>query len=356
MNGIRLLLAPIAAPLVPVYAAACAVRRWCAGEPARCDGTAVICVGNHTLGGSGKTEVVRALAAALRDRLPVAIVSRGYGRTRRDRNPVVVEPPAATVDPRRYGDEPVMLCRAAGVPVVVDTDRTRAIAVAARRGARVIIADDGYQNPSFHKDRSVLVLSAPVLCAPQVLFPLGDLRETLRSALARADLVVLNHVDRVGWVQRDAVRARIARLRPGVPVVETSYRLRGLRRLSDGAAGTVADVAGSRGALLVTGVGSPALVERAVREWGIPAARHLVYRDHRWFSPADVVGWRATELPVVTTAKDAVRIAAAVPAGHPVLDTIWVMEIELDVREGADAWRELIGCQWFSWTETTPSS
>ena len=183
MKGIRLLLTPIAAPLVPLYAAVCALRRWCAGEPARHDGTAVICVGNHTLGGSGKTEVVRALAAALRDRLPVAIVSRGYGRTRRDRSPVVVEPPAVTADPRRYGDEPVMLCRAAGVPVVVDTDRTRAVATAAGRGARVVISDDGYQNPSFHKDRSVLVLSAPVLCVPQALFPLGDLRETLLSLI-----------------------------------------------------------------------------------------------------------------------------------------------------------------------------
>lgn len=150
-------------------------------------GVPVICVGNLTLGGAGKTPIVRALL----ERLPGAhALSRGHGGTLS--GPVQVDPAIHTA--REVGDEPLML--AADAPVWISRDRVPGAQAAAAAGARAVVMDDGHQNPSLAKALSIVVVDGETRdnawpLGDGAVFPSGPLREPLASGLARADAVVL---------------------------------------------------------------------------------------------------------------------------------------------------------------------
>lgn len=114
----------------------------------------VICVGNPTLGGAGKTPVAIAIAQRVTRRgTRPGFLSRGYGAAITD--PVVVDPAGSA---QAYGDEPLLLAREA--TTVCCPDRPRGADLLVRNGVGTIIMDDGFQNPSLAKDLSFLVVDA----------------------------------------------------------------------------------------------------------------------------------------------------------------------------------------------------
>ena len=142
----------------------------------------VICVGNVTLGGAGKTPIAR----ALRERLgPNAhTLSRGYGG--RLPGPLRVTPDMRADD---VGDEPLL--HAADGPAWIARNRIAGALAAANAGAHAIILDDGFQNPALGKDLSILVVDAGFGIGNGAVFPAGPLREPWRNALDRADAVIV---------------------------------------------------------------------------------------------------------------------------------------------------------------------
>lgn len=146
-----------------------------------------ICVGNATLGGGGKTPMVRMLAAHLRQQgWNPHIISRGFKRK---------QPGTFQVKPHHNvydcGDEAILLAADATSPVWVADDRLLAAQLAYNQGADLLILDDGYQNPQLHKDIHVLVTDAGFGFGNGWVFPAGPLRETAKAAIARADLHIL---------------------------------------------------------------------------------------------------------------------------------------------------------------------
>src|SRR5208282_2770601 len=138
-------------PLAALYDAAVAAR-FARVKPARV-GFPVICVGNLTAGGAGKTPIVLSLAKNLTGRgVRVHILSRGYGG--RMRGPLLVDPKRH--DARDVGDEPLLLAKAA--PCWVAANRPAGARAAVAAGAQAILMDDGLQNPSLAKDWSLLVI------------------------------------------------------------------------------------------------------------------------------------------------------------------------------------------------------
>jgi tetraacyldisaccharide 4'-kinase len=142
----------------------------------------VVCVGNFTVGGGGKTPVVRALRAVLGPNAHV--LSRGYGG--RLEGPLRV---TADMDALEVGDEPLL--HAADGPAWIARDRVAGARAAAMAGARVVILDDGFQNPELAKDLSIIVVDAEYGLGNGRVFPAGPLRERLAHGLERADAVVL---------------------------------------------------------------------------------------------------------------------------------------------------------------------
>ncbi|MDB5481330.1 MAG: lpxK [Caulobacteraceae bacterium] len=176
-------------PVSWIWALATA-RRIARGRPAD-PGVPVICVGNVTMGGAGKTPVARAIVALFRSRgLRPHILSRGHGG--RLTGPVRVDRAVHTA--ADVGDEALMM--AADAPVWIARDRAAGARAAAADGAEVIVMDDGHQNPSVAKTLSLVVVDGETRdeewpFGDGAVFPAGPMREPLTAGLARADAVVL---------------------------------------------------------------------------------------------------------------------------------------------------------------------
>ena len=149
-------------------------------------GIPVICVGNLTVGGVGKTPVVAAIRSALTARgMRAATLSRGYGGGAKG----VVRVQSGTHTAADVGDEPLML--AASGESWIGRDRVAAARAMEADGVQVIVMDDGHQTPSLHKDLSIIVIDTAAPFGNGHLLPKGPLREPVADGLARAQGVVL---------------------------------------------------------------------------------------------------------------------------------------------------------------------
>ncbi len=177
--------APLArALLTPLSWVVSAAGRWRhrATKPMRAE-MPVLCVGNVSMGGTGKTPLCIALASVLNDSgYRPSFLTRGYGG--KMRGPVAVDLAVHTA--RDVGDEALLLARFA--PTMVARDRRAGAAALAALDVNVIIMDDGFQNPHLHKDFCFLVHGNT---GNGKVFPAGPLREPLKHALRRADAVIV---------------------------------------------------------------------------------------------------------------------------------------------------------------------
>lgn len=270
----------------------------------------VLCVGNLVAGGAGKTPLVLDLVRRILRRGHAAhVLVRGYGGSLA--GPVRVD--AARHDARDVGDEALMLARVAAT--WVGRDRVKAARAACADGARVLVMDDGFQNPSLAKDLSILAVDGAVGFGNGRVVPAGPLREPVERGLARADAVAI-----FGSDDRDAA-ARIGSARPGMPVLRArvapapeTERLRG------------------RTAFAFAGIGRPEKFFASAREAGIDVRETVALPDHCVYSDSDLAGFfrRAARLGAMplTTAKDAARLPPWARAQVEVLTTTLLWEDE----------------------------
>ncbi|MHA1112924.1 MAG: tetraacyldisaccharide 4'-kinase [Alphaproteobacteria bacterium] len=291
-------LARALAPLGWAYAAAGGLRRrW--AHPFRAD-IPVICVGNLTTGGAGKTPTALALAAYLgaAGRRP-HFLTRGYGG--RLAGPVRVDP--ARHDARQVGDEALLL--AAAAPCWVARDRPAGARAAIAAGAEILIMDDGFQNPSLAKDLAVIVVDGGYGFGNGRCLPAGPLREPVAAGLARADAVVLIGADTAGTG---------AELASGPPI----YRARL-------APGPEAETLAGRRVLAFAGIGRPEKFFATLSEIGCEIVGARAFPDHHAYDASEIMALceaaeAAKALPV-TTEKDFVRLPQA---ARPMLRTLSV--------------------------------
>lgn len=149
----------------------------------------VMCVGNLTVGGAGKTPIARAVRAKLGPH--AHMLSRGYGG--RVEGPLRVTP---DMDAREVGDEPLLHARDGAAWIA--RDRFAGAMAAAQAGAHAIVMDDGFQNPALAKDLCIVAVDPEYGVGNGQVFPAGPLRERLADGLARADAIVMLHAPRPG--------------------------------------------------------------------------------------------------------------------------------------------------------------
>lgn len=147
----------------------------------------VVCVGNLTVGGAGKTPLARALRAKLGAHAHT--LSRGYGG--RIAGPLRVTP---DMNAAEVGDEPLLHARDG--PAWIARDRFAGAMAAVQAGAHAVIMDDGFQNPDLGKDLSLVAVDPIFGVGNGQVFPAGPLRERLDAGLSRADAIVLLHSGR----------------------------------------------------------------------------------------------------------------------------------------------------------------
>jgi tetraacyldisaccharide 4'-kinase len=294
--------------LACVYRAVLAVRELCyATQLFRVDRAPVpvISVGNLSLGGTGKTPVVERLAGMLKERgFRPGIVTLGYGKAKKGVFAVDRNSDTAV----GAGDEPLMLARRTGLPVLVGKKRIEGI----RRGVGdfgidLAVLDDGAQVRSVRKDVEIVVLDGSAPGAALHLFPLGFLREPLEMA-KKADIIL------VGKGEPDS---RVRGWAAGVPVFRVRYRPLHLCRLSDRATVDYRSMRGKR-VLAFSGLGDNRSFFGLLRDIGADVVETLEFPDHYRYRAADLArieSFHNVEM-AVTTEKDAVRIEGMETGGN----------------------------------------
>src|SRR6266849_5818169 len=273
----------------------------------------VISVGNLTVGGTGKTPVVIALAVALRDRgRKVGVISRGYKR--RSGTPILEISDGRTLGghPEDSGDEPFLIAqRCPGVPVAVGADRPRVGRhLLDRFGVDTLVLDDGYQHLALQRDVDLLVVDAAAPFGNGYLLPRGRLREPL-SSMARASAVL---VTRASQARRlDELKATVRAAVPAAPIWITDFAPSAVVQVGGSTSVEPSALKGER-VLAVSGIGHPGSFRKLLEATGATVAEHCVFPDHHAYSREDVqrirqVAERAGAGRIVTTEKDAVKLA-----------------------------------------------
>lgn len=251
----------------------------------------VIIVGNITVGGSGKTPLVIELARQLGAAgYRPGIISRGYGGQARSW-PQAVE---AQSDPRQVGDEPVLMARRTGVPVVVGPQRVQAGRyLLEHHDCDLIISDDGLQHYALERDIEIAVLDAKRGLGNRLCLPAGPLRER-PARLRQVDFLV---------------RHGAAPGQAGAMSLEAGP----LQALAGGVQCPLAKLGGQR-VHAVAGIGHPQRFFETLRAAGLTLIEHP-FADHHRFCTEDLRF--DDELPVLMTEKDAVKCHTLVPQDGP---------------------------------------
>ena len=277
-------------PIAAVYGAI-ATRRM--SRPGETVPVPILCIGNVTVGGSGKTPTALALAAMLRreGRVP-AFLTRGYGG--RQPGPLVVD--GARHRAADIGDEALLLAREA--PTIVSRDRPAGARLAAQQGADIVVMDDGLQNPSLAKTFAVAVFDGMAGIGNGCVLPAGPLRAPLAGQWERIDAVLVMGPGKAGDRIAQEADAR------GLPVTRATLRARPSDR----------DRLMGRGILAFAGIGRPEKFFATCREAGLDIVASRSFPDHHVYNRRTISDLldradQAQLLPV-TTEKDAVRLVA----------------------------------------------
>lgn len=249
----------------------------------------VLCVGNFTVGGAGKTPVAIALAEQAKQMLLTpGFLSRGFGGSSRAPHMVDVEHDSA----RHVGDEPMLL--AAHAPVVVTPDRAAGAKLLAARGCDLIIMDDGFQSARIHMDYALLVIDGRRGVGNGHVIPGGPVRAPIVHQMRFAHALL-----KVGAGEAANEVIRIAS-RAGRPVYEANAEPRDPQRFA------------GRRFLAFAGIGDPEKFFATVSDCGGLVEATRSFPDHHFFTREELEDLSATAtaagLELITTAKDAVRL------------------------------------------------
>jgi len=243
----------------------------------------VLCVGNFTAGGAGKTPTVMALAyklTAMGERPHV--ISRGYGGSITESTMVDVTAHKAF----DVGDEPLLISKAA--PCWVGSRRVDSARSAIARGATVLLMDDGFQNPELVKDVNLVVVDGGYGIGNGAVIPAGPLREPLEEALSRADYVLIIGDD----VHKVADRVG------SVPVLQATIEAN--------------DTLEDKKYIAFAGIGRPEKFVETLKDMGIEPLNFHAFPDHYEYNTGEIEALLAEakekNTTLITTTKDAVKI------------------------------------------------
>jgi tetraacyldisaccharide 4'-kinase len=262
----------------------------------------VICVGNLTAGGAGKTPVALYIGARLKQKgIKAFFLTRGYGGS--FAGPVQVDP--AVHASSEVGDEPLLLAKV--LPTIVAKDRLRGADFAIAQGAEAIIMDDGLQNPALAKSLSLLVIDGIYGFGNGRLLPAGPLREPVKSGIQRADAIIFIAPAPIP-IAINAMPILFARVAP------TPGR----------------EVLAGKKLLAFCGLALPEKFFFTLSQLGGQVVEKKAFADHHPYTKNELATLtaraKALEATLVTTAKDAVRLPPEFLLQVTVVDISLLME------------------------------
>lgn len=272
----------------------------------------VISVGNLTVGGTGKTPTVLALARFFqKEGLQVAILSRGYKRTGTARILIVSDGKNLQASASEAGEEAYFLARELeGVIVAVGVNRyLTGLFLLKKFKIDLFILDDGFQHLKLHRDSNILLLNYEKPFGNGFLLPRGELREP-NSAIRRASLILLTRKELTFEKVEPFSYPPNFDMIPKHVVSFVPDRFIDMESLTHYAPESFE----GKNALLISGIGSPKSFRRLIEQCRIQVVRELIFPDHHLYRPDDIDALydiarsRKVDL-IITTEKDAVKLA-----------------------------------------------
>ena len=339
----------------------------------------VICVGNITTGGTGKTPTVIALVKllqnntelSLKDTEPalqqdasiariktktatalsktktshvsaprIAILTRGYKRMSRSPVTVVSDGERLLSSPSEAGDEPYLIASALnGIPVIAGADRYKSgIYSHSNFNTELFILDDGYQHLKLHRDINILLVDATNPFGNGYLLPKGILREPLQ-AISRADCIIISKVS--GGDIR-ALEKQLRYYNNNSPIFYCDYKVTNIKDLDGNMLG-LHSISG-KNLLIFSGIGNPHYFRRVVENSKGTVIKELIYPDHHWYKDKDLKAIldEAHKLSVdaiLTTEKDAIRIKGAglLSSNNMKMDML-ILQVEMEIDKKFKKW------------------
>lgn len=265
----------------------------------------VVSIGNLSVGGSGKTPFVILLGELLKQRgIPFDVLSRGYGR--KTRGVLQVDPAGS---PDQFGDEPLLIARRVGCPVIVGESRYEAgVHAEAKFGPEFHILDDGFQHRSLARNFDIVLVAVDDLLDQPL--PAGRLREPL-SSFERADAIV---------IPKDMDFAAA----PGKPVWRVDRNI----EISNPPERLVA----------FCGIARPQRFLDELRASGISPVATKLYRDHHAYTAGDInelitLRTQNAAAGFITTEKDQINLGAQIEK----LGNVAVARVRMELLDAADA-------------------
>ncbi len=269
-----------------------------------------ICVGNITVGGTGKTPMVELLVRIFKDEYRIAVVSRGYKRRTNDLRDVSPLDSYLTV-----GDEPLQIKKKfPDIKVLVDANRKRAItylqALPEHERPTLIILDDAFQHRSIKPSFSIVLVNSHRPIHKDSLLPFGRLRD-LPGQIGRADMVVVTKMEREPDMQQRELWRKNLRLSSGTPLLFSKTVYQDMKPVFPQEVDT--HYLYAKGAVLFTGIANDTNMKMAVQaRWTL--FKTLKFPDHHDFTESDLreILSQAKAYPmslILTTEKDAQRLS-----------------------------------------------
>lgn len=269
----------------------------------------IICVGNITVGGTGKTPHTELLIAELKKQFRVACLSRGY---KRKTSGFVLATPDSTA--REIGDEPLQIKKKfPDILVACDSRRVRGIKklTALPEPPEVIVLDDAFQHRYVQADKNIVLMDYNRPVYHDLLLPAGRLRENT-NGLKRADYIICTKCPaQLQPIERRLISKHL-KIRPYQQLFFTTLTYGAIRKLE----GTTADIQPTKNSVIlcVTGIAQPAPYIDYLKTW-TPEISALRFADHHHFSNRDIqeIAQRFEEIKnkekyIFTTEKDAARL------------------------------------------------
>jgi tetraacyldisaccharide 4'-kinase len=309
----------------------------------------VICVGNLTVGGTGKTPHTEYLAGLLRKNFNIAILSRGYKRKSYRFKIAALNSPVTDV-----GDEPMQICRKyPDITVAIDRNRVHGVCklLKEKPGTDVIILDDGFQHRRIMPGLTILLSDYERPMAKDHLLPYGNLRESIKNT-KRADLIIITKSpsdlssDRQKLISEGVNKAPWQNLyftsviyNDPIPVFEDITAEPDVFSLSKRE---------ESGIVLVTGIANPEPLQDYLKK-DFKEIIHLSFGDHHQFTLKDVgkiqSAWSALKTSrryVITTEKDAVRLREFTNIAEPIRSVYYFIPIGIKFLNDKDKFDTLI--------------
>ncbi len=298
--------------------------------------TPVICIGNITVGGTGKTPHTEYLIRLLSDTHQVAVLSRGYKRKTKGYQLATSESKMSDI-----GDEPYQMKKKfPDIHMAVDSDRCHGITELTKQdctssNTEVILLDDAYQHRYVHPGMNILLMDYHRLIYFDKLLPAGRLREH-KSGKKRADIVIITKCPRYITPMDQRGIERNLNLDNWQQIYFSTFEYGKPKSLFGRGESTLQQLS-KKGILLLTGIASPKQMIYDLQKI-IPEFDTLSFPDHHNFTDSDIASIRekAKGKMVITTEKDASRLAdiGADKLGKSLAESIYVLPIEVQFMNG----------------------